>query len=191
MQIPGIIENERILLRFINKDDIAKLEPHIYESTNWSSSPFLVSTPEEADIYYANAERDRSAGIRFLYTIFDKLNNVYCGCTAYGNISAADKRLEIGWTWLGIPFRRTGINRAVKHLLLKTAFEELGCIRVEFKTGSKNMLSRNALKGIGAVEEGTFRSHTLLHNGQYRDTVYFSILAHEWSLVKEKLLERK
>ncbi len=191
MQIPGIIENERILLRLINKDDIAKLEPHIYESTNWSSSPFLVSTPEEADIYYANAERDRTAGTRFLYTIYDKSNAVFCGCTAYGNISVPDKRLEIGWTWLGTPFRRTGINRAVKHLLLKTAFEELGCVRVEFKTGSKNMLSRNALKGIGATEEGILRSHTLLHTGQYRDTVYFSILAHEWPAVKEKLFARK
>lgn len=186
MTIPAIMENERLLLRFIRKEDIPLLEPYIYEPTNWASSPSKVSTQNEAEEYFAKAEAERNAGTRFLYTVYDKQNNVFCGCTAFGSISHADKRVEIGWTWLGIPFRRTGINRAMKHLMLKTAFEEMGCVRVEFKTGSKNMLSRNALKGIGAVEEGTFRKHTLLHTGEYRDTVYFSILADEWPEIQHR-----
>jgi len=67
---------------------------------------------------------------------------------------AEHKRLEIGWTWIGSAHQRTGANREAKLLQLTHAFETLDANRVEFKTHSRNVQSRTALRGIGATFEG-------------------------------------
>jgi RimJ/RimL family protein N-acetyltransferase len=102
------------------------------------------------------------------------------GTTSYGSFALEERRLEIGWTWLGRAFQRTGVNRAAKHLLLKYAFGELGCERVELKTDARNWQSRDAMRRMGATEEGTLRSHMITQGGLRRDSVYFSILKPEW-----------
>ena len=102
------------------------------------------------------------------------------------NIAMEDKRLEIGSTWLAKAYQGTGLNKFCKHLLLEYAFNEMGIIRVEFKTDVLNLASRKALLKIGATEEGIFRSHMQVYNGRRRDTIYFSILKDEWEDVKEK-----
>ena len=87
-----------------------------------------------------------------------------------------------------IPARqRTAVNTEAKLLMLRHAFETLGCLRVEFKTDHLNERSRRALLRIGAVEEGTFRNHMVMPDGRRRDSVYFSIIAEEWPAVQEHL----
>jgi len=98
--------------------------------------------------------------------------------------------VEIGWTWIAPPWQRTAINTEAKYLLLKHAFEKLGCIRVELKTDSLNERSRAAILRIGAREEGTFRNHMITSTGRFRHTVYFSILDSEWPEVKSRLQAR-
>lgn len=113
------------------------------------------------------------------------------GCTRYGNISPRDHRLEIGWTWLGLAWQRSGANTEAKTLLLTHAFETLGAWRVELKTDALNAKSRAAIIRIGATQEGILRRHTLTDTGRVRDTVYFSVLDHEWPAVKAGLLARR
>ena len=84
-------------------------------------------------------------------------------------------------------YQRTPINTEAKLLLLRHAFESLGCVRVEFKTDRLNEQSRAALKRIGVVEEGTFRRRMLTQSGRWRDSVYFSIVAEEWPSVRDAL----
>jgi N-acetyltransferase len=112
------------------------------------------------------------------------------GSTRFANIDRANRRLEIGWTWLARSAQRTAINTEAKLLLLKHAFGELGCNRVEFKTDALNSKSRAALLGIGATEEGTLRSHMVTTSGRIRDSVYFSIIASEWPEVRHRLQQR-
>jgi RimJ/RimL family protein N-acetyltransferase len=88
--------------------------------------------------------------------------------------------LEIGFTWLAPQYQKTGLNRACKFLLIDFAFNQMGMQRVEFKTDAINRKSRNALKGIGATQEGILRSHTLMHDGRRRNTVFFGILKRDW-----------
>jgi N-acetyltransferase len=95
--------------------------------------------------------------------------------------------VEIGWTWVAPAWQRTGVNTEAKYLLLRHAFETLGCMRVELKTDSLNEKSRNAILRIGAREEGTFRNHMITASGRIRHTVYFSILDAEWPAVKARL----
>jgi RimJ/RimL family protein N-acetyltransferase len=97
--------------------------------------------------------------------------------------------VEIGWTWYGRDYQRTAVNTESKYLLLRHAFETLGCIRVELKTDALNERSRKAILRIGAKEEGLFRHHILMPSGRIRDTAYFSIIDDEWPDVKARLEE--
>jgi len=143
----------------------------------------------EAYVEEAIAERER--GISIPFAIVSKQESRVIGCTRYGAISRAHKRLEIGWTWIGVPWQRTGVNSECKLLLMTHAFEELGCKRLELKTDARNQQSRNAILRIGAKEEGILRSHMISFDGRVRDTVYFSILDSEWPDVKAALIARK
>jgi len=109
------------------------------------------------------------------------------GATRYMEIRPQHNGLEIGGTWYGAEFRRTAVNTESKYLLLKHAFETLGCIRVQLKTDSRNERSQKAIERIGAVREGTLRNHMILPDGTIRHSVYYSILDREWPLVKARL----
>jgi RimJ/RimL family protein N-acetyltransferase len=109
------------------------------------------------------------------------------GGTTYMNISRPDRGLEIGSTWLGRPWQRSGLNTEAKYLLLRHAFEELGAVRVQLKTDARNRQSRAAIERLGAVHEGTLRKHMLMPDGVLRDSVFYSILDDEWPAVKASL----
>jgi RimJ/RimL family protein N-acetyltransferase len=98
--------------------------------------------------------------------------------------------VEIGWTWIGRAWQRSAVNTEAKYLMLRHAFETLGCKRVELKTDALNERSRNAILRIGAKQEGIFRRHLLTDTGRMRDTVYFSILDDEWPAVRARLEAR-
>jgi RimJ/RimL family protein N-acetyltransferase len=106
------------------------------------------------------------------------------GATRYLNMHPVHRRLEIGGTWYGVEFQRTAVNTECKYLLLQYAFETLGCIRVQFKTDSRNVRSQRAIERIGAKHEGVLRNHMILPDGRYRDSVFYSILESEWPKVK-------
>ena len=111
------------------------------------------------------------------------------GATRYLNIMPNDRGLEIGGTWYGPEFQRTAVNTECKYLLLRHAFETLGCIRVQLKTDSRNERSQKAIERLGAVKEGVLRNHMILPDGYYRHSVYYSILDMEWPEVKKRLEE--
>ena len=112
------------------------------------------------------------------------------GATRYLEIRPQHKGLEIGGTWYGLEYQRTGVNTECKYLLLKHAFETLGCVRVQFKSDSRNEKSIAAIKRIGAKPEGILRNHMILSDGTLRHSAYFSILDREWSEVKKRLEEK-
>lgn len=109
------------------------------------------------------------------------------GSTRYLNIRPEHRSLEVGWTWLGRDWQRTGVNTEAKLLLLGHAFERLGCVRVEFKTDARNERSQQALERIGAQREGVLRNHMIVQGDHVRDSVYFSIIDAEWPALKERL----
>jgi RimJ/RimL family protein N-acetyltransferase len=131
-----------------------------------------------------------ASGTRFPFAIFDKSSGQCAGSSSYLNMDRANRRLEIGYTWLSPHWQRTHVNTEAKYLLLRHAFEEMGCVRVEFKTDALNKPSRAALKRIGAIEEGTLRKHMVVQDGRIRDSVYFSILDAEWPEIKLNLEEK-
>jgi N-acetyltransferase len=116
------------------------------------------------------------------------------GATRYLEIRPQHRALEIGGTWYGLEFQRTAVNTESKYLLLKHAFENLGAVRVQFKTDHRNLPSQKAIERLGAVKEGVLRNHMITPEGIQRHSVYYSIIDSEWPAIKcrlEGLLERR
>lgn len=109
------------------------------------------------------------------------------GMTRYMDIQPENRALEIGGTWYGVGYQRTGVNTECKFLLLRHAFEVLGYNRVQIKTDLRNERSQRAIERIGAVREGVLRDNMVLPDGYIRSSVYYSILAREWPEVKQRL----
>jgi RimJ/RimL family protein N-acetyltransferase len=131
-------------------------------------------------------------GTQFPFAIINLATGRAVGSTRYMDISRADWRLEIGWTWLGRDSWRTPLNTECKYLLLSHAFESLKCLRVQLKTDLRNVRSQKAIERLGAVKEGVLRKHMILalRENYQRSTVMYSILDTEWPEVKKKLEEK-
>ena len=185
-----VLENSRVRLEPLNEIHFEELLPIAISHPDllqFSPSPF--GTAELLKENINTAIKSRNNQQRYAFVIFDKQNKRYIGSTSFGNISIKDKRLEIGWTWIHKTAQGTGLNLYCKHLLLTYAFEELGILRVEFKTDSRNIQSQKAIEKIGGKFEGTLRSHTLMLDGYRRDTSYYSILKEEWNTINESVFK--
>jgi len=124
------------------------------------------------------------------WAILDTAAGRAVGMTTYLNLDEPNRRLEIGSTWIGPRAQGTGINPAAKLLLLRRAFETLGCVAVEFRTDWHNHASRAAIARLGAKQDGVLRNHKVRADGTLRDTVVFSVLEHEWPSVRVGLEAR-
>jgi N-acetyltransferase len=181
---PPVLENERALLKPLAEEDFEALCVAGADASVWQYSTVTVQTREDLINYLQTALNQRLVRQALPFTIIDKTNLQVAGCTRFGNFSWENRRVEIGWTWIGVHFQKTGLNRACKHLLLDYAFTELGMNRVELKADARNAGSREAMRKMGATEEGILRQHMIMENGYIRDTVYFSVLAQEWETLK-------
>ena len=137
--------------------------------------------------YVRTALEEQQAGTALPFATVLRDTGRVIGSTRFGNLSPPNRRVEIGWTWLGRPWQRTGANTEAKYLMLRHAFERWNCIRVEFKTSALNLRSRAAILRIGAREEGILRHHLINEDGSLRDSVYFSMLAAEWPTARRRL----
>ena len=185
---PVILEGSRVRLEplaLAHAQDLFDMsrQPEIWE--------FLVAAPiqtiEEMRAWVEKASNQTAAGTQIWFAIVRRTDNRAVGVTSYLNISHADRGLEIGGTWLSSEVWRTAINSECKYLLLRHAFETVGCIRVQLKTDERNLRSQRAIARLGAVKEGVLRKYQVTHSGYPRNTVMFSIVDSEWPGVKTKL----
>jgi RimJ/RimL family protein N-acetyltransferase len=128
-----------------------------------------------------------ATGSEMPFATVDRASGRAIGSSRFMSIVPEHKRLEIGWTWVGLEHQRTGANREAKLLQMTHAFETLGANRVEFKTDSLNEKANPGLLGIGATFEGTFRNHMVMPGGRLRHSNYYSVIREEWPAVKAAL----
>lgn len=133
----------------------------------------------------------QAKGSMCAFAVIDPATQQAVGMTTYMNIDAGNRRVEIGSTWYRQSVQRSPLNTEAKRLLLSHAFEQLGCIAVEFRTHFFNQQSRRAIERLGAKLDGVLRSHQInphpLAAGALRDTCVYSIIASEWPNVKAHL----
>ncbi len=146
-----------------------------------------ITTVEQLSAWVKELLDLQSAGSDLPFTVIHLTSGEAVGCTRYLNIDQTNRSLEIGGTWYGLEYQGTEVNTESKYLLLKHAFEELGCVRVWFKTDRRNLRSQHAIERLGAVKEGVLRNHMILPDGYIRDSFVYSIIPAEWPGVKQKL----
>lgn len=153
----------------------------------WRWLPYVVRSEDDMRTYIRTVLQRQGAGTGLGFVTIARHIQQPVGATTYLNVDTANRHLEIGSTWITPTWQRSTINTEAKYLQLCHAFEVLGCIRVEFKTDSLNVKSRQALARIGATEEGIFRNHMVMPDGRKRHSVYFSVIDSEWPAIKTHL----
>lgn len=190
MVVPVTLEGRHVRLEPLAMGHLAGLAEVGLDEELWRWIPTAVRTREEMTAYIETALNEQERGVSLPFAIAEKATRRVIGSTRYGNIDRTHHRVEIGWTWVAREWQRTAVNTEAKYLLLRHAFESLGCMRVELKTDSQNEKSRAAILRIGAKEEGIFRNHMITESGRIRHTVYFSIIDSEWPATKARLEAR-
>jgi RimJ/RimL family protein N-acetyltransferase len=187
---PVVLEGEHVRLEPLTMSHLNGLcEIGIVEEL-WRWIPKQVATPDDMKAYVELALTERANGVSMPFAQIERTSGRVIGSTRYMNIEKTHRRLEIGSTWIAPAWQRTAINTEAKYLLLRHAFEDLGCMRVELKTDSLNEKSRSAILRIGAKQEGIFRNHMITDTGRMRHTVYFSVIDSEWPHVKVSMEHR-
>lgn len=184
---PVTLEGRSVRLEPLTLEHYAPLCEVALDPDLWQWTVAQIETPEELRAYIETALNEQAAGTALPFATIEKSTGRAVGSTRFGNIDRANRHVEIGWTWVARAWQRTAINTEAKLLMLTHAFETLGCIRVELKTDSLNTRSRNAMRRIGATEEGIFRNHMITSTGRIRHTVYLSIIDSEWPAIKANL----
>jgi RimJ/RimL family protein N-acetyltransferase len=131
-----------------------------------------------------------AAGDEGPFTTRDAETGRAIGSSRFLNVRPADRVVEIGWTWLHPSAWRTGANVEAKLLMMRHAFEALGCVRVEFKTDARNERSRAALSALPAQFEGVLRNHMIVPDVGQRDSACYSVIDSEWPAVEANLERR-
>jgi N-acetyltransferase len=188
-QHPVALENERVLLRPLEETDFTNLLPFsLNEPEIWKFGLVTAAGKENLSTYISNAVKNRDEKKEYPFIVHDKKENRYAGSTRFYDIQQSFLTEQLGYTWYGKEFQRTGLNRHCKLLLLTFAFEEWNLERVEFRADANNARSIAAMKAIGCVEEGILRNSTPKADGGRRDNIVLSILKTEWfGGVKENL----
>ena len=157
------------------------------DASLWKWTPVQISdcAGMRAFVEEALAEQHAGSALAFATTLCE--TGQVIGSTRFMSIVPAHRRVEIGGTWIAPAWQRTRANTEAKYLMLRHAFEEWKCMRVELKTHAQNAKSRAAILRIGATEEGTLRKHMVQADGSIRNSVYFSIVDDEWPNVKRRL----
>lgn len=174
-----ILENESILLRPLTIQDIDNIEAISYNKELGEFGARVKNRPDLTDYFNfcLNSKKEKEL---YPLIIIKKESNTPIGLTMFGNISFQNKRLEIGWTWIGQQFQGTGVNKSSKGLLLDYCFNSLNLRRVEFKIDVKNLKSQKAIEKIGAIKEGLLRNYNIQSYGESEGTYVYSILKEDW-----------
>jgi RimJ/RimL family protein N-acetyltransferase len=190
---PVTLEGRLVRLEPLTEGHLDDLVEVALEAALWTWTLARPAGREGLGSWLRAALDNADAGLEVPFATIDVASDRAIGSSRFLSIVPEHRRLEIGWTWVGTAYQRTGANREAKLLQLTHAFETLEANRVEFKTDSRNEKSRAALLGIGATFEGIFRNHMVMPDGPLRHSAYYAVVVEDWPAVKarlERLLER-
>jgi RimJ/RimL family protein N-acetyltransferase len=187
---PATLEGNGVRLEPLSREHEKGLIEAAKDGRLWELFFTSVPEPENARRYIEDALKGQERGEMLPWAVRDLKSDAIVGSTRYHDIVAAADRVEIGWTWYAARCQRTHVNSTCKLLLFEHAFEKLGCKVVGLRTDNFNFRSQRAIEALGAKKDGVIRHHWLRRDGSVRDSVMYSVLAHEWPDVKKHLLLR-
>ena len=184
------LEGQAVRLEPLGQMHRADLASAVALDDLWRTWYTHIPSPEGMEAEIDRRLELQSASRMAPWAVIDTGSGRAVGMTSYCTLDPANRRVEIGSTWLGREAQRSGINTGAKLLLLTRAFEELTCLAVEFRAHWHNRQSRAAIERLGAKQDGILRKHTVFENGTIRDTVVYSITDDEWPTVRYGLEHR-
>ncbi|WP_430443000.1 MAG: GNAT family N-acetyltransferase [Pseudomonas piscis] len=187
------LEGPRIILRPLQESDADALVEAARDGELWNLPFTVVPSPSTVGQYLASALEGRAAGSVQPFATLLRATGQVIGCTRFWKIDRHNRKLEIGSTWIASRWQRSFVNTEAKYLMLRHAFEDMACVRVQFTTDEINHKSRAAILRLGAQQEGIVRHERIMPDGRKRNSVRFSIIDDEWPAVRqhlEQLLER-
>jgi RimJ/RimL family protein N-acetyltransferase len=174
-------------LRPLAETDADALVAAASDGELWNLAHTVVPSAATIGAYIAAALRGQAAGTVIPFVTVIRASGLVVGSTRFWEIDRENRKAEIGHTWLAASWQRTAANTEAKYLMLGHAFEEMGCVRVQFTTDVLNERSRAAILRLGAVEEGVIRNERIMPDGRKRTSVRFSIIDDEWPRVRQGL----
>lgn len=185
---PVVLTGRHVRLEPLTPAHAESLWPHADEPAIWLYMPYgKVNTVDRLRDVINDLLRRQAAGTDLCFAVVDLATGAPIGMTRYMTIERGNHGLEIGGTWYGKDFRRTAVNTECKYLLMRHAFESLGCIRVQLKTDLRNERSQRAIERLGATREGVLRKNIIMPDGYQRSSVIYSVIDDEWPSVKKRL----
>ena len=185
---PVTLSHRGVQLVPLSLDHEAGLAAAAADGELWKLRVTSVPEPEQTRAYIESALKMRDEGHRFAFAVTDEATGEVLGTTSYHDILPAVKRVEIGYTWYARRCQRTHVNTSCKLLMLRHAFDTLGCHVVGWRTDNFNFASQAAIERLGAKKDGVIRGHALRRDGTIRDTVMYSLRSGEWPEVQAQLL---
>jgi RimJ/RimL family protein N-acetyltransferase len=176
-----VLENNVVRLTPLLEEDFGKLVPFANNEPDlWEYSLVQATSEEGLKNYLKLAIESRKNENAYPFLVFDKRTNQFAGSTRFYDIQLAQNTVQLGFTWYGKAFQRTGLNQNCKFLLLEFAFEKMNLDRVEFRADNDNTKSIVSMKNIGCTQEGILRNHGYKPDRTRRDSIVLSILKDEW-----------
>ncbi|WP_415774730.1 GNAT family N-acetyltransferase [Paraburkholderia sp. J69-2] len=190
MNTTPTLSGKTVELRPLRETDATALIEAAADGELWNLKVTVVPSPATVDAYIAKALEGERAGTVMPFAIVQRESGRVVGSTRFWKIDRANRKLEIGHTWLAASAQRSSINTESKYLLLAYAFDTLQCVRVQFTTDELNEKSRAAILRLGARQEGIVRHERIMPDGRKRNSVRFSIIDDEWPQVRAGLEAR-
>lgn len=187
---PVTLEGYGIRLEPLTEEHTDALADATADGKLWELWFTSVPEPTQTHEYIVAALAGQEAGHMLPWAVRELTSNTIIGSTRYHDIVATIDRVEIGYTWYAKSWQRSHVNTSCKLLLLQHAFDTLGCKVVGLRTDNFNFTSQRAIEALGAKKDGVLRHHTIRRDGSVRDSVLYSILAHEWPDVRKHLEAR-
>ncbi|POA47042.1 GNAT family N-acetyltransferase [Pseudomonas sp. MPR-ANC1] len=184
------LQGQRIVLRPLQYSDADALVRASADGELWDLTVTVVPSASTVDSYLKKALDGRDAGTVLPFAITLKDNGEVIGSTRFWKIDPLNRKLEIGSSWISASWQKSFVNTEAKYLLLRHAFEELECVRVQFTTDENNQKSRQAILRLGAQQEGIVRHERIMPDGRKRNSVRFSIIDDEWPQVRLHLEQK-
>lgn len=148
LDLQPTLENPAVLLKPLNPEDFEALyltasDPKIWEQhpnkDRWQRDVFLK--------FFQGAMESNGA-----FLIIDKATGGIAGSTRFYDYNETEKSILIGYTFYAVKFWGTGLNPAVKNLMMNYIFPFVD--KVHFHIGATNFRSQIAIQRLGAVKIG-------------------------------------
>jgi RimJ/RimL family protein N-acetyltransferase len=185
---PVVLEGNGVRLEPMAPEHAVALAEAAKDGELWRL--WFTAVPEGLDgmkKYVETALQGAREGHMHPWVVRDVASDTIVGTTRYHDVVTALDRVEIGYTFYAQRCQRTHVNTTCKLLLLRHAFDDLGCAVVGLRTDGFNFASQRAIEALGAKKDGWIRHHRLRRDGTPGDTVIYSILRAEWPDVRRHL----